>query len=390
MTHLFAIAEMTAEKARARASLIWRLGWGCCVVLAAPGCGDGEAPLPPVSASSKYIDYATYADASVICMGDTLAREDRFIEGVTAFLGIPVPTGRIRFVFNPHQASDVPQPFACDTASSCYNYTEADDTGTIVSSNVVNHHELVHAAEIPVLGADGHRMLIEGLADYLGTSNSSAAILDNFPTAFKEMIAEDPMPNDYRLAMHFVGSIIEKYGVDSYKALRKSMPSDGGTDELAVAFDAVYHKSMDVALAEMTTPIRGVLPYDGCVGDDAERIEWTEPRLINRIIDGECGDPWFVGAGFSENRAGFAKVFVIEVTEGAWYEFSLKSPSGAVPHPEAVLHSCDETDDGSVSVDGLAGSGILYPGRHSVTVGFPQGPEARGEALLRLEYFAPL
>jgi len=59
------------------------------MVLAASGCGD--LVVPPIIASSEYIAYHTDVDASVICMDDLLAQEDRFIERTAALLGVDPP-----------------------------------------------------------------------------------------------------------------------------------------------------------------------------------------------------------------------------------------------------------------------------------------------------------
>jgi len=62
------------------------------------GCQD--VVLPPLVASGKYIDYHTNADASAVCMGDFLAREDRYVEKIADLLGVEVQAG-IQFVWNP-------------------------------------------------------------------------------------------------------------------------------------------------------------------------------------------------------------------------------------------------------------------------------------------------
>src|SRR5690606_25968652 len=82
----------------------------CALLLALAGCNQ-DFELPPLVASSKYIAYRTDADASVICMEDLLAREDRFIERTASLLGVDPPSSAIDFVWDPVQ--DGSEPWAC-------------------------------------------------------------------------------------------------------------------------------------------------------------------------------------------------------------------------------------------------------------------------------------
>jgi len=359
------------------------LGLACCILGSCLGASpDSLDELPDIVASSKYIDYRTDADVSALCMEDTLAREDRFIDDVAAFLAVDPPTGRIEFVWDPHQSfmENLPD---CTSPIACYRYYKEENYGRIISSGFAQYHELVHAVEIPALGERG-RILAEGFASYLGSNNNTAPLLPDFSPRFHASL--DEPPGDYLVAMHFVGSIIERHGVEKYKQMRRSDLADGDPAEFAELFESIYDYPLADALAEMSAkPIRGKNPAFGCVDDSVETIAWTAPRLIETRIDGQCGDGWFVGPGFIDDRSsGFGKEFRIEILDEGIYEFSLRSTDGSEPHPEGSLSSC-ETGDGHISLEGLTIVGKFAPGRHVLSVAFPRSDTPRGEAMLHLK-----
>lgn len=362
------------------------LAW-CLIAIGLVACAKDD--MPPLVASSKYIDFYTRGDTSVICMDDMLAREDRFIEATAAALGVGVPTGRIHFVSDPSTEFGDRSTWSCETAAHCYWYVEEEDYGVILSGAISHHHELVHAVEIPALGEDAHRTLGEGVADYFGSFRSSQGVLEGFPEAFKAMVAANPQPSDYALAMHFVGSLIERYGVETYKELRAAMPVEAGLEEFASTFELVYGVSLDAGLLEMSADaIHGLDTEQGCAEGDGRVIPWAGPRLLETAVESECGDGWFVAGG----GRGFGTSFVIEVPEAGFYELTLGSTTGSPQGYVGLLAACPyDTSQGFVSShDGGTGYGRLYPGRHVLTIGFPPGPEARGEATIKLEFEAPL
>lgn len=363
------------------------LAWtvlGAVNLLACHETAEGPE-MPEIVASSKYIDYSPVGETSAICMDEALAREDRFIEETAAFLGVDPPSGRIRFIRNPMgDFFEDSGPWACPGAAfNCYTYDEIEDAGLIRSIGWSHSHELVHAVEIPALGADGHRTLIEGLADYLGSADTSEDVLDGFPGAFKAMVARSPMPDDYRLAMHFVGSLLRNHGLGKYKALREALPAEGDLAALESAFLSVYGESLEVALETMSgEAIQGLLKSTRCNGE-AEELSWTSPGVLETTLRGECGDPTFVGPGFSSSRPGFFKVFEFEVTEVGYYRLTLTGTDG-VGSTDYSLIPCPGVETGL-----YASAGGLYPGRYELGVGYPAGPEARGELNLKLEFVAP-
>ncbi len=355
---------------------------GAVILLACHEAAE-EPELPAIVASSKYIDYSPVGDASVICMGEVLAQEDPFIAETAAFLGVDPPSGRIRYIRNLMQGFGDSGTWACPgAASSCYVYHEDEDLGLIRSIALAQYHELVHAVDVPTLGADGHRTLVEGLAEYLGSDTSSEYVLEGFPAAFKAMVARAPMPDDYRLAMHFVGSLLQSHGVEKYKALRAALPTEGDLAALGSAFAAVYGEALDVALERMSeAAVQGRGPTI-CNGEAVE-LSWTGPGVIETTLRGECGDPTFVGGGFSSTRPGFGMAFEFEVTDPGYYAVRLTSADG-IESQDYALNPCPGVETGPED-----GAGGLFPGRYELSVGFPAAPEPRGELNLKLELVSP-
>jgi hypothetical protein len=359
----------------------------CSILLLLVGCGE-VFELPPVAATSKYITYRTDADASVICMDDLLAREDRFIERTAALLGVDPPDRPIDFVWDPVQ--DGSEPWACPQ-TDCYLSRRGDDLSVVVSTKLSNHHELVHAIEVEGLDSNGHPTLREGLAEYLGSLNSTYA-RDDLPEAFTAMLAEDPEPNNYGLAMHFVGSIVARHGIPKYRALRAAMPKSAGPEEFAAVFEAEFGQSLDAALVEMSDDrVYGIDLFRGCGDVDASEVAWSSVGLIDAVIESACGDPWFHGGGFVDGQASFFGYYLLEVSVEGYYELTVSGVAGGSAPLLGQVTGCSFAmlESAVGSFDGRTGQGLLRRGWHALAIAFPPNPEARGEAMVRLEYVAP-
>lgn len=353
------------------------------------GCRSGF-DLPPVVTTSKYLVYRTDVDASVVCMDDLLAREDAFVERTAELLGVDPPADEIDLVWDPERGAE--DPWICPEGDAgCYRNREEDGLSIVVSLNLSNHHELVHAVEIQALGQDGHKTLVEGLAEYLGTAKSSAPRSD-FSAAFKAMLAADPTPSDYRLAMHFVGSIFAKHGSEKYRSFRAKLPGDAGVAEFAEVFAAEYGQSLDAALAEMSgTRVYSIDQFPGCAAGEAEEMPWTSAGLIDTVLENTCGDPWFFGGGFVDGAAGFYAYHIVEVPEAGEYELRVVA-AGDAPAPLAgLLTGCsfDILESGVASLNGQSGRRPLKRGRHALALAYPAQSSARGAASVRLEYLGP-
>jgi hypothetical protein len=360
------------------------------LALALAGCGV-DFPLPPRVAGSEYIDYHTDVDASVICMDDLLAREDRFIERTAGLLGVDPPSGTIDYVWEP--AADGTKPWECPDmrAEDCYQHSE-DGISVVVSDSLSQHHELVHAIEHRAMRPDGHNTLEEGLAEYLGTLNVSTFTTDKFPDEFKEMLAASPMPGDYRLAMHFVGSIFARHGVEKFRALYMKMPTDAGLDEFAAVFEAVYGQTLDAALIEMSgVPLRAIDTFVGCDDGEAPALAWADDALLDVTIESACGDPLFYGGGFTDGQAGFYGRYLVEVPRAGYYDLKVDAAPGGPMPLRGLLTGCsfEMIASAAISRRGASDRALLQPGRHSLIVAFPPASEARGTATVQLTFFAP-
>lgn len=354
-------------------------------------CGEPAEglDLPEIVASSKYIDYSTTRggpELDGLCLDDMLARQDRFIEEVAAYLGIDPPSGRIRHI----QVETVnPIDMACEKNTACYQYIEAEDLGLIRARSSVHEHEIVHAVEIATLGR-GHSTLIEGLADFFSHSEVRVTDLSEFPARFKAMVARSPLPNDYDLAMQFVGSLLQSHGVEPYKRFRAALPRDAGLKKFAAVFATVYGMDLDTALAAMSvTPVRGVRLPLGChERDGLEHISWTNDDVAEATLRAACGDVSFIGSGFDGAYPGFSKSYTMDLPDAGHYRVALVGPGGE--ELGFSLRGCPDNEGFTGYSAGPAGT-IAYdvwrPGRHVLSVGFPEAADLKGEAQLRVEFF---
>lgn len=358
-------------------------------------------PLPPVVASSKYVDYSTWEDASVICMEDSLARWDRFIEETAEFLEVEPPSRRIQYVwiaFSPDGERDFDWSLSgCGKGvSGCYQHQASEPRAVVYSKQQEHLHELVHAVDIAALGST-HPVLLEGLATYLGSGYSAREIDAGFPEAFKAMIeAALSSPEDYSLAiyslaMQFVGSILARDGVEKFKKFRASVPADADLPTFAAAYEETYGENLDAALDAMSAQaVQSRAPLSRGCEVDAELVPWVSPGVMDTMLYGECGDGSFYGGGFVDDGPGFAKDFAVEVTEPGFYEMTIDGPGAKEGQLRGTLDLCSGDMASSVSAThGETGYGPLVPGRHALSVSFPQAAEPRGELRLRLEWVAP-
>lgn len=351
------------------------------------GCNDAFE-LPPEVAASEYVVYHTDADASAICLEDLLARQDRFIERTAMRLGVEPPPEPVHFVWDLVQ--DGSEPWACNDNVNCYKHRTEEKLSVVVSQSPINHHELVHAVDAQTLGTQVHRTLEEGLAEYLGSLQTTRFAPGVFPAAFKAMLAESPIPSDYGLAMHFVGSVFARHGVERFLELREAMPEDARPEEFAGVFASVYGQSLDDALDEMSgEQVYAIDDFAGC--DDAPELAWSADGLLDAELTGACGDRWFFGPGFVEGRMGFLGFYVIEVAEAGDYELTVGPAADGLQPFRGVLTACsfDLLGSQALSLAGRTGRGTLQPGRHTLGIAFPPQSEARGRARVRLEYVGP-
>jgi hypothetical protein len=362
-----------------------------CVVamMMTAGCAD-EPTLPPVIASSEYLIYHSESETTqLLCFEERLARDDRFIERTAALLGVAPPTGPIHFIWD---STEEPRPWDCSVGVGCYRHYEDDGYALIVSERLGSNHELVHAVEIPALGPSGGSVLGEGIAEYLGSSSSTASVVGDFPARFKAALAADEEVADYQRSMHFVGSIFAAHGADKYRELRRQMPRTAGPDEFAAAYQSVYGEPLDAALAAMTTPVTGIEGQVGCDEGDALALAWTSPGLIDVELASECGDGAFYFGTYDPARPlelSHHALFVVEIAEAGRYDLTVSATDDAPGPVYGALRPCAGAEGEVGSTSGLTGHAVVTPGRFVLELQYTSRPEPRGEARVRLEYIGP-
>ncbi|WP_169042646.1 hypothetical protein, partial [Bacillus velezensis] len=107
--------------------------------------------------------------------------------------------------------------------------------------------------------------------------------------------------------------------------------------------------------------------------------------------EGECGDPWFFGTGFVAGQQGFTGLYAIEVPEAGRYALTVGAVGDGPVPLRGLLGACsfEMLGSGEGSFGGQRREGVLQAGRHVLGIGYPQGPEARGAATVKLEYLGP-
>jgi hypothetical protein len=358
-----------------------------CGLLGACEAPDEEPALPERVVEGEHVDYYTWADDSAWCVDSLVSAMDAYVGEVADALEVAAPEQVIRYVWVPAPLRS-PDTWMCDRGDlsiGCYDLF--DRGGMIHGGGYFMRHELVHAVSVPALDP-GSRVLEEGLAEYMSSSLDTEAVRAEFPEAFRAMVERGPLPDDYRLAMHFVGHLLERWGLDEYKRLRTRLEWDASYEELAAAFGEVYGEDLDEVLVEMErTAIVGRGPR-ACSGDEEELV-W-EGQDLEVVLTGACGEPDFVGPGRVEGQPEFFKDFVVEVPAAGIYEAYLDA--GDVP-PESAqvsLGGCPGVASGYLS--GRAGGGgvaLLGAGRHLLQASFPPNVERRGEMTLIVRYLSP-
>lgn len=354
---------------------------------------ETEWEFPEIIASSKYIDYGTWADTSVVCMNAKLKQWDRFIERSSDFLGIAPPATRIRYTWVPPQF-DAPDRWRCrDGLTACHKPSAA---GSMIFVRLHEHgpHELVHAVESSGYG-EAHPVLKEGMAEFLSTSTNTLTVLDDFSERFLQLIhsteglAEE---GSYEVAKHFVGSVVHRHGILRYREFRNALPHDARVDEFAATYESNLGENFFTALEAMSSqPVTGLQVPPGCADDpDFETLTWTALGVLEGSADGACGDPHFYGFGFNPSAPGFEKHFVLNVEVAGDYELTVQGPHLDAGPLAVQLESCPETEFAYMHVEsgnpdwdlGLARLGV---GRHSLRVYYPPRPEPVGEAEISLK-----
>lgn len=344
--------------------------------------------LPEVVAASKYIDYATWADTTTLCMDDRLAVWDRYIEQTSAFLGTDPPAGRIRYTWVPEaQQDESTWPCSLSGVGGCTRLADSEYQSQVFAGKAEMLHELVHAVETPAFGR-AHKVFGEGMAEYLSEFAPTVGTALDFSAAFIDMVDRDRLTgDDYPIAMHFVGSLLERDGREKYQAFRALVRTDGKFGDFVAAYEQVYGEDLSAALAAMSGPLKGQGPWlcDGSIGP---RITIDGSKTL--LLAGECGDGEFFNPGTAEGELGASKVFMLDVAVSGYYEMTLRgSGAPSMPYPLRIT-SCPGTppENTSASTEQNNAAALWEGGSYRLQVWYPGGRE--GAAMLELKYGGPL
>lgn len=214
----------------------------CLIVSAAApistGCGDSSTYTPGAQTVGTFIQYTNWSPTPV-CEA-TVHELDEFIEQTSKFLSIsPPPEHSITY-------SWVTQP-----TSETWHCSDPDVDGCTfqdgdhihIYSRLPGHlHELVHALHKLAMPG-GTQILQEGLAEYLGSSDG--VYLEDrsgFAQRFTAMIARGKAEgsDDYKLALQFVGALIETDGIDKFRTFWSLVADSTSPEQYAAAYEATY------------------------------------------------------------------------------------------------------------------------------------------------------
>lgn len=357
------------------------------VLLIGCGCSPGDSlQLPEVLAASKWIEYATWADSSSVCMDDRLDAWDGFVEGVAGILGLTAPEEKILYSWVP-KSEQGPDRWPCGAMDDgCQG--SSDGRPLVFVSELEMLHELVHAVEVPVLG-EAHPVFLEGMAEYLSRSESTEGLLGNFVERFSAAVDDGHV--DYPVFMHFVGSVIENHGVERYKDFRSRVPAKGKLSDFSAAYYDVFGEEFMSALDGMS--FRAIVGRWQPWGCDAAKpsLPWPTEGTLDVTIGGKCGDGEFYGGGFADGEAGFSKNFGLDVSVRGIYESKQVGGTGATPY-SLLLTPCPETGGAAVvASDAEPLAGLLNAGRYNLQIWFPPSTQASAEVTLAvsLAFAAP-
>ncbi len=361
-----------------------RVWVGLVPALLVLGCADEDRwTLPEPVAFGKYVDYGAWADVSTVCMDDKLAAWDSYIEEIADFMKIEPPVGGIRYTWAPQEDAEGPT-WACDGAQGCARFPGGEYSAYVFTRPFEMLHEIVHAVEISALG-HSHRILEEGMAEYL----SSALITDysqaGFSSGFEELFDQGSSEFSYPRAMHFVGALIERHGVEKYYEFRAMLGHHDNFAGFSAAYQQVYSESLSDALNAMKLmSVRGRFQPWGC-DEAAQSLPWTTDELLDADVSGKCGDGVFHGGGFVAGYPGFSKTFTLDVAKDGVYALSVTGQTDS--DPSVQITHCPTVEFGSItSSQTVARQGILWAGRHYVKVDYPPANEARGDVRIKLEF----
>lgn len=211
-------------------------------------CSD---PLPDGESKPRLVGkYVGYTDWGSAPLCETIVDElDEFVERTAVFLEIePPPEQSITFTWLPRTGEE-PLPCSDTIAEGCAQ--PRGDHVQIYSRIPWHIHEIVHAITALAMPG-GTQILGEGLADYLG-SRDGAYLTDRaeFSERFNAMLDRGKAgdADDYLLALQFVGALIERDGVKSFRDFWTLVADATSPGLFASAYESVYMETLVDGLA---------------------------------------------------------------------------------------------------------------------------------------------
>lgn len=243
--------------------------------------------LPDVRAESRYIQYSDWGEAP-LC--DSLLDElDGYVEDLAEFLQVaPPPPLSIRYTWV-HPDAGVEVPLPCPGGTGGCAEVEGDSV-QIFAKVPANSHELVHAVHLLTLPRSD-AILHEGLANYLGTSIALEPYdPGDFAREFQALLAQ-PRPNtheEYQVAMHYVGSVAELYGVDAFKRLWHALPPDSTAEEFAAAHLEIFGEPLADTLLKLEQYAPAPWERAPRTACDGPEVEWWDRGSRTLDSDSAC------------------------------------------------------------------------------------------------------
>lgn len=364
--------------------------------LALSACTDDpEWDLPPLVASSQYIDYRAWTGP--MCMDTVLEEWDSFVADTATFLD--APARRVEFVWVPPEF-DAPTRWGCDGGFGCF--VPGDDI--IFSRLFEHHHEVVHALEVPHFPGR-HSFLIEGMATYLSEWEWVSLRPESPPSQdeFARLITDGPRTREeYAAAAHFVGWVIERHGMERYRDLAARWPAGGDYADLEVAYAAAIDADLAADLIDIgLTEVYGRRHDFVCDPDTvAPVLPWGPGQSFALTLSGECGDIGPTGPAdpadplpTGATLPGFIRVLALDIPESGAYALRFGPAAAALTSPTlatAALRGCPDANFSPAWTGGdSVGVTLLEAGRYRLEVNVPPRPDSARDIDIFIDYIAP-